>query len=43
LSTPPQIVSAVFTTRSSLRFWPSSVMALPSSVEAKPHCGAMPS
>src|SRR6056297_1342804 len=39
----PQIASAVLTTSSSLRFWSSGVMALPSSVEAKPHCGAMPS
>ena len=36
-ATPPQIASAVFTTRSSLRFSSSTVTVLPSSVEAKPH------
>ena len=39
----PQIASAVLTTSSSLRRWSSAVIELPSSVEAKPHWGAMPS
>ena len=41
--TLPQIRSAVAVTSSSFCLCSSSVSLLPSSVEAKPHCGAMPS
>ena len=35
----PQTSSAISTTRASLRFWSSSVTALPCQVLEKPHCG----
>jgi len=41
--TLPQMRSAVAVTSSSFCVCSSSVSVLPSSVEAKPHCGAMPS
>ena len=43
VQTLPQMRSAVAVTSSSFCFCSSSVSLLPSSVEAKPHCGAMPS
>ena len=37
----PHTCRAVSTTSSSLRFWSSGVIRLPTTSEAKPHCGLM--